>query len=117
MRRRGPTSVGAGSCLPKSAAGNLSKECERALAEHLHQLPADVRQQAAAYVDVYIDDFIALIQGTRQERQKETRHIFHTVDRLFRQNDYDHTIRQEPNSIKNLRRGDAYWSTQKKVLG
>ena len=37
-----------------------------------------------------------------------TRHIFHSIDELFRPNDKDDTSREEP--------GDAAWSTQKFVL-
>ena len=46
-----------------------------------------------------------------------TRHVFHTIDELFRPNNKDDIAREEPISLKKLRKGDAAWITQKVVLG
>ena len=46
-----------------------------------------------------------------------TRHIFRAIDKLFRPNTKDNTVREESISLKKLRKGDATWSTQKVVLG
>ena len=39
------------------------------------------------------------------------------MDELLRTNTKDDTAQKEPISLKNLRKGDAAWSTQKVVLG
>ena len=46
-----------------------------------------------------------------------TRHLFHTIDKLFRSNNKDDIAREEPISLKKIYKGDATWSTQKFVLG
>ena len=46
-----------------------------------------------------------------------TRHLFHAIGDLFRPNYKDDTAREEPIFLKNLRKGDAIWITQKVVLG
>ena len=46
-----------------------------------------------------------------------TRHLFRTTDELFRPNDKDDIAREEPISLKKLRKGDAAWSTKKVILG
>ena len=46
-----------------------------------------------------------------------TRHLFRTIDKLFRQKTKDDTAREEPILLKKLRKGDAAWGTQKVVLG
>ena len=40
-----------------------------------------------------------------------------TIDELFRPNNKDDIAREDPISLKKLRKGDAAWSTQKFVLG
>jgi len=68
----------------------------------------------APYVNVNINNFITLIQGTKRERLQATRQLFHLVDQVFWFNDTANRQRQEPNSVKHLTWGDAYWSTRKK---
>ena len=63
-----------------------------------------------AYVEVYLDDFIDIVQGGPTERRKITRHLIHTIDNLFRPNDKDDTVREEPISLKKLRKDNAAWS-------
>jgi hypothetical protein len=45
------------------------------------------------------------------------RHIFHTLDLLFRPNDANDRHRKTPDSVKKLCLGDANWTTCKKLLG
>ena len=71
-----------------------------------------------AYVDVFVDDFIALCQGSNNEKSRVRQHLLHSVDRIFRPNDaMDNEYRREPVSIKKLNQGDLSWSTEKKILG
>ena len=72
---------------------------------------------ALSRVKVYLDDFIGITQGDPTERRQMTRHVFHTIDELFRPNNKDNIAREEPISLQNLRKCDAAWSTQKVVLG
>ncbi len=74
-------------------------------------------RDALAYIDVFVDDFLALRQGTPDQLRQARRHIFHTIDLLFRPNDEHDRHRKTPNSIKKLRLGDANWATRKQLLG
>ena len=75
------------------------------------------RATALGHVEVYLDDFIGITQGGPTERRKMTRHLFRTIDEIFRPNNKDKIAQEEPISFKKLRKGDAAWSTQKVVLG
>ena len=70
-----------------------------------------------AHVEVYLDGSIGITQGGATERRHMTRHLFRAIDELFLPNNKDDIAREEPISLKNLRKGDAAWSTQKVVLG
>jgi hypothetical protein len=68
--------------------------------------------------DVYVDDFIGMVQGGWRHRRHVKRVLLHTLDRVFRPLDSgDSEQRQEPASVKKLRKGDATWSTRKVILG
>ena len=70
------------------------------------------------YWDVYVDDFIGLVQGNRWRRRQVKRALFHSLDQVLRQlSPGDNTHRQEPASIKKMLKGDARWTTRKVVLG
>ena len=71
---------------------------------------------ALAHVEVYLDDFIGIVQGGPTERRKIMQHIFHDIKDFLRPKDKDNTAREGPISLKNLRKGDAAWSMQKVVL-
>jgi hypothetical protein len=70
-----------------------------------------------SYVDVFVDDFIAICQGENNKSHvRQT--LLHAVDSIFRPTDFkDSTFRREPVSIKKLRQGDVSWNTIKLVLG
>jgi hypothetical protein len=77
-----------------------------------------IAQEYAAYVDVFVDDFIAICQGPKAQQQRVRRTLMHAVDKIFRPlSEQDPTTRTEPISMKKLRQGDCSWSTQKLVLG
>ena len=69
-----------------------------------------------AYVDVYVDDFIKLVQGCINALRVR-RHTYHAIDEVFRRNDPNDANRKEPISQKKLQKGDDFWSTQKIILG
>ena len=69
----------------------------------------------SSYVDVYVDDFIALAQHDKPRIRKI---LLHAVDSIFRPTDFkDGIYRREPVSIKKLKQGDLSWNTTKLVLG
>ena len=44
-----------------------------------------------AYVDVFVDDFLGLAQGTRHRRHHVCRTLFHALDKVFRPLDWQDT--------------------------
>jgi len=65
--------------------------------------------------DVYVDDFIGLVQGNRWQRQKVKRVL---LDKVLRQLDNSNNPHlQEPASIKKMLKGDATWTMRKLILG
>ncbi|CAB9521004.1 hypothetical protein SEMRO_1153_G247080.1 [Seminavis robusta] len=80
--------------------------------------PSGHRTKPTHYWDVYVDDFIGLTQGNKWQRRRTKRILLHALDTVFRgldPNDTPH--RQEPASVKKLRKGDACWTTRKVILG
>jgi hypothetical protein len=76
------------------------------------------RSRPLAEFEVFVDDFIGLSQGPAPTRTAVRRVLFHTLDEVLRPLDeLDDPCRQEPASVKKLRKGDAYWATRKEVLG
>ena len=45
------------------------------------------------------------------------RHLFHIIDELFLPNNEEDNAREDPISLKKLRKGDTAWSTQKVIIG
>lgn len=78
-------------------------------------LPTNVK--LPGYIDVFVDDFIALIQGST-DASRVRRILLHAIDQVFRPlHPSDHPMRQEPVSLKKLLKWDCSWSTSKKILG
>jgi hypothetical protein len=70
------------------------------------------------YWDIYVDDFCGLVQGNKWERRAVKRILFQSLDKVFRPLDAaDTAFRQEPASIKKLKKGDARWATSMVILG
>ena len=70
------------------------------------------------YWDVYVDDFLGLAQGDTSRRQMIKRALLHALDQIFRPlQEGDVPTRQEPASVKKLKKGDATWATRKVMLG
>ena len=70
------------------------------------------------YVDVYVDDFISLVQGNARRRTMVRRHLMHTIDEIFAPLAADAPpLMQEPMSVKKFKKGDGAWATRKIVLG
>ena len=70
-----------------------------------------------AYVDVFVDDFLGMVQGPRQRRRHVRRTLFHALDKVFRPLDRQGTKqRKEVLSLKKLEAGDCSRSTCQTML-
>ena len=67
-------------------------------------------------MDVYLDEFILLIQVGGDERTQMLKHLFHMTNRVFFLNVRSETNRKYPISLKKLMKGGAAWSTRKNIL-
>ena len=87
--------------------------------DNIRPTPRDRRAQRPplGLTDVYVDDFIMLGQGSADRLQTLRRMLFECVDQVFRPLQAGEGPRQEPISVKKLRKGDASWDTRKEVLG
>ena len=67
-----------------------------------------------AHIDVFIDNFISLAQGSQHQCHNVWRCIIHAMDQGFAQRDVDtlHLI-----SEKKLGKGDGGWNQCKEILG
>jgi hypothetical protein len=68
--------------------------------------------------DIYLDDYIMQVQGSKRQQQGHLRRLLHSIDAVFRPLEPgDPPLRQHVPSVKKLSKGDAYWSTRKVILG
>ena len=76
------------------------------------------RPRPVGAVDVYVDDLIAVAQGSPTRLNAVRRSLLYAIDDVFRPlSATDNTHRKEPDSIKKLLTGDAAWATTKTILG
>jgi hypothetical protein len=76
------------------------------------------QEEPLAEVDVYVDDFIAVAQGSHQRLRNVRYTLLHAIDAVFRPNDeWDDKARAEPVSLKKLHKGDGSWNTKQTILG
>jgi len=69
-------------------------------------------------IDCYVDDLVALAQGSKRRRRRLRRILFHCIDMVFRApDDGDDEWKMDPISLKKLLKGDGSWETTKVVLG
>ena len=80
------------------------------------QFPTKMWGHALAQVDVYLDNFISTCQGGPTEQQQMLRHLFRSMDTVFRPNTDTNGLLKEPIYNKKLGQGDSAWSTTKTVL-
>ena len=69
-----------------------------------------------AHVDVYMDDFIGLAQGSQELCQDTRRCIMHSIDQIFAQPDERTPTRKELVSENKMNKGDGSWNQQKEIL-
>jgi hypothetical protein len=89
----------------------------RPLPQPENRTPLSILPGPVAHVDVFVDDFIGLAQGSRRRCRNIRRCIMHAVDQVFSQRDSDAAQRKEAISEKKLDKGDGGWSQRKEILG
>jgi hypothetical protein len=72
------------------------------------------RKRVLAAVDIFVDDFL----GDASRLSRIRRILFTAIDDVFRPMDaLDQSARREPISVSKLMKGNACWTTLKKILG
>jgi len=85
---------------------------------HQQHSRAPLGRRPLAYTDVFVDDAIQAAQGNPARLQAVRRILLESLDQVFRPLEPgDPESRQEPASVKKMRKGDACWATLKVVLG
>jgi hypothetical protein len=90
-----------------------------------NQLPRGARPKGATHYrtplalwDVYVDDFLGMVQGGTRARRRVKRALLHTLDTVLRPLGSDDSVHhQEPVSVKKMAKGDSAWSAVKFILG
>jgi hypothetical protein len=78
----------------------------------------DFKKRLLNRFDVFVDDFIGMGQGNRQQFTNLQHILLHTLDKVFRPLEADNSAsRKEPALVKKLLHGDACWTTRKVILG
>ena len=67
--------------------------------------PAEQRSNAKSNVDVYLNDFISVVQEGPRERHQMLCHLFNQIDRLFRPNEDADTNLKEAMYLMKLGQG------------
>ena len=82
-------------------------------------LPWRSKRAPVQHFDVYVDDEIAVAQGSTTKLNRLRRVLLHANDLIIRPNDKadESQGRREPVSKKKMRKGEACWSTKKVILG
>jgi hypothetical protein len=111
-----PRSVGplAPSSLPTAEPGALVP-CP--LPQPEDRAPLLRHKGPIAHVDVFIDDFIGVAQGSRRRCRNVRRCIMHAVDKVFARPNVGTPGRKEAVSVKKLCKGDGGWCQRKEILG
>jgi hypothetical protein len=76
------------------------------------------QDEPLAEVNVYVDDFIAVAQGSHQQLRDVRSTLLHAINAVFCPNDkLDDKARTEPVSLlKKLQKGDGSWNTKQTIL-
>jgi hypothetical protein len=80
------------------------------------EVPADrvhaYAQKPVAAHDLYVDDFLSVVQGGKRKRLQVKRSLLHVLDSVFRGPDLaDSPHRQEPASVEKFLKGGGTWVT------
>ena len=81
------------------------------------RLPLLLHEGPVAHVDIYMDDFISLAQGSQELCQDTRRCIMHAINQVFAQPNERTLNRKEAVLEKKMNKGDGSWNQQKEILG
>ena len=81
------------------------------------KVPPQTIWVALAHIEVYLDDFIGVIQGGPTEQNQMIHKLFYSIDKLFLPINTQGQAIEEPISLNKLTKVDAKWNTTKTVLG
>ena len=79
-------------------------------------LTPELKFNTTTCIGFYLNNSISVIQGVPKELSQMFRHLFSSIDKVFRPNDPEYTHCKEPISLKKLCQGYTAWSTKKVVL-
>ena len=65
------------------------------------------------HIEIYLDDFIGVVQGGTAEQTLINCHLLCSIDDLFRPNNIQDRAREEYISLQKLAKGDTRWNTTK----
>jgi hypothetical protein len=68
-------------------------------------------------VDVFVDDFIGVAQGSQRRCNNARWCIMHAINRVFARPYAEAAHRKEAISEKKLNKGDGGWRQRKEILG
>ena len=73
---------------------------------------------ALVYIDIFVDNFLGIIQGNKDRREEVKRDILHSLDNVLRPiSPTDLPTCQDPASLKKMKQGNSTWATKKILLG
>ena len=98
------------------AAAGIANANDR-LHEHLSPFSNSAFNRPLAFTDVYVDDFIQLVQGSRRRMKALRQQLLEAIDLVLSQPNLDEKHRNEAVSLKKLLKGDGSWATRKLILG
>ena len=71
---------------------------------------------ALAYIDIFVDDFLGITQGTKSRWEEVKCAMLHSLEDVMRPLlPTNLPTRKEPASMKKTKKGDSTWATQKKL--
>ena len=79
--------------------------------------PLQILLGLVAHVNVFVNDFIGLAQGSWCWCHNIWHCIMHAMDKVFAQRDVDTMHHKEAISEKKLGKGDGGWNQWKEILG
>ena len=107
-----------GDRTPPSALTALELvELARPLLQPEDQPPLTRHRGPIGHVDVFVDNFIDIVQGSQRRCTNMRCCIMHAVDKVFSQWDLNTMHRKEAISKKKLLKGEGGWSQRKEILG
>ena len=110
----------AGDSIPPDCSQHLASNaptCLRPLPQPRDQPPLHILLRPLAHVNIFIDNFIGLAQGSKQWCQNVQQCILHAVNQVFSKRTPTTLQWKEAVSQRKLEKGDGGWSRQKEVLG